>query len=445
MKASRYNITFESNNKHFAFNAMSCALAEADDTFFYILNNLSEGPVDNSNELMKSMKEGSFIIDDNVDELDVLRFRSFLGKFADNRLALTILPNFTCNFACPYCYEGKSQTRANLEIMSNEIKEAIYKQVEISAKAKRNIGISWYGGEPTLSKDIIVEMSNKIIGICEKYGVEYTSSMTTNGYLFDDEFINKLADIKLKSIQITIDGPPEIHNKTRKLKNGQGTFDVIIDNIKKIVKKGIEVCIRANITKMNMNYFGELLDELSKQGINNCQVIPSAVVPYENAAESITDICLPSEDFAHKLLEFRQMMFDRKYQLYDFPYLPNLKQNYCYADNMSSYSIAPDGSIYKCWIDVGVPERSLGNIKDFGERDLVTAAENAPFYIFWSPFNYEKCVQCDILPMCMGGCPHRGIMNNNEPTCDLLKYCLIDALKVHCIQAHEYKGVQANC
>lgn len=436
MKSSRYNIFFEHNGKEFAFNSMSCALAEITDDFKNImksLETLDESALDkNTKDLLDSMKDGNYIIEDNVNELDILKFRSFYGKFSKDVLALTILPNFSCNFDCPYCYENKLQEGKNMKTIKDDVKNAIYQQIKNSAKMKSNIGIAWYGGEPTLSKDIIIEMSKKIISICKKYYVDCTFSMTSNGYSIDDSFIRTMAKLNLKTVQITIDGPPEIHNLTRKLKNGTGTFSVIIENIKKLISNNITVYIRVNITKNNMDYFNELLDVLKKYDLEKCQVIPSAVVPYENVGCNISEICLSPKEFSKKLLGYRDMLVKRNLPVSNYPYLPKLLQNYCYADNVNSYTIDPDGNLYKCWIDVGVAERSLGNIKDFSERDLSMAAEKGAFYMFWSPFKHNKCKECEILPMCMGGCPHRGILNNNEPSCDLLKYSLVDALKVHC-------------
>lgn len=436
MKPSRYNVFFEHNGKDFAFNSMSCALAEISSDFKNImesLKTLDESVLNkDTKSLVASMKDGNYIIEDDVDELDILKFRSFNGKFSKDVLALTILPNFSCNFACPYCYESKSQDDKTMRTINNEVKNAIYQQIKNSAKMKRGIGVAWYGGEPTLSKDIIIEMSKKIVNICKKYDVDYIFSMTSNGYLIDDDFVKAMAKLKLKTVQITIDGPPEIHNLTRKLKNGAGTFDTIVKNIKKLVNNNITVYIRVNITKNNMDYFNELLDVLEKNGLEKCQVVPSAVVPYKNIGCNISASCLSPKEFSKKLLEYRDMMVKRNLPVPNYPYLPKLLQNYCYADNVNSYTIDPDGNLYKCWIDVGVAERSLGNIKDFSERDLSTAAEKGSFYMFWSPFKHKKCKECEILPMCMGGCPHRGILNNNNPSCDLLKYSLVDALKVHC-------------
>lgn len=272
-------------------------------------------------------------------------------------------------------------------------------------------------------------MSEKIIMICENHGVEYKSSITSNGYLIDDDFIKNMKKFKISTAHITLDGPPNFHNKTRKLKNGQGTFGVIIENIKKLINSGIKVFIRVNVTKFNMNCFEELLDVLDKNNLNNITITPSAVVSYKNTNTDITNTCLSAEEFSKKLLEYCKLMSTRKFSAANYPYSFSIKTNYCFADNISSYTIDYNGNIYKCWVDVGTPNCSLGNIRYFLERDLLTAAENDSKYIFWSAFKHKKCMECKVLPICMGGCPSRGIINNNKPYCELAKYCLEDALK----------------
>lgn len=438
MKKSRYNVVFEHNDKKFAFNGMACALAEVTDDFLNIINSIENLDIASLNkekkELFDAMKDGNYIIDDNTDELSILKFRSYYGKFSDRTLSLTILPNLQCNFACPYCYEGLQVMSGKSKVvhMKNDVKEAIYKQVEFAAEAKTKLGVSWYGGEPTLSKDIIVEMSDKMISICKKHDVKYVASMTSNGFLIDDEFINKMINAKIETVQITVDGPPAIHNSTRKLKNGSGTFDAIIKNIKKMKDNGITVYIRMNITKLNMHSFTDLLDILMNENLNDCQVIPSSVVPYQNVGSCVANNCLSAKEFSKKDLEYRKILYERGFIESKYPHIPNYMQNYCYGDNVASYSIDPSGNIYKCWIDVGNSLRSLGNIKEITEKRLETIAEKALHYMFWSPFKHQKCNDCEILPLCMGGCPHRGMLNNNTPNCDLLKYNLIDGLKMLC-------------
>ena len=70
-------------------------------------------------------------------------------------------------------------------------------------------------------------MSKKFIEICDKYGVRYQANIITNGYLLNKEIVKELEDIHVKHIQVTIDGPKDIHDKRRFLKGKQGTFDKI--------------------------------------------------------------------------------------------------------------------------------------------------------------------------------------------------------------------------
>ena len=67
---------------------------------------------------------------------------------------------------------------------------------------------------------------------------------------------------------------------------------------------------------------------------------------------------------------------------------------------MSSFCIAPDGEIYKCWEQLGNHLHGVGNIVT-GRLNLYRQADYALSAL---PFDNEKCVNCKILPICGGGC-----------------------------------------
>lgn len=56
-------------------------------------------------ELVKDLKRGQFLIDDDIDELELLRFRILSSRFDNRNLYMTITPTMNCNFNCIYCYE----------------------------------------------------------------------------------------------------------------------------------------------------------------------------------------------------------------------------------------------------------------------------------------------------------------------------------------------------
>jgi len=71
------------------------------------------------------MKKGGYIIDDNFDEIDYMRFVYQKSAYDSDVLKLTIIPTYSCNFTCPYCYEGNYTIRKDNLFMSFEVEDAI--------------------------------------------------------------------------------------------------------------------------------------------------------------------------------------------------------------------------------------------------------------------------------------------------------------------------------
>ena len=60
--------------------------------------------------------------------------------------------------------------------------------------------------------------------------------MTTNGSLLSDSVIEYLVDNKVM-LTVSLDGPKSIHDRNRHLKNGMGTYDMVMENVNKIRKR----------------------------------------------------------------------------------------------------------------------------------------------------------------------------------------------------------------
>ncbi len=426
MKASRYNIIFEYNGKKMAFNSRSCALAEVDEDFFKILNN---PPVDGNSgntNLIESMKSGSYIVEDDFDELENLKMISFSGKFGNKGLGLVIAPTLSCNFACPYCYENPSKG-----VMSPEVQQALLDLAENTAKSKLGVSVTWYGGEPLIAKDVVFSMSEKFIDICRKYGVNYTASIITNGYLIDDEIVESMVKARILDAQVTLDGPEDVHNSRRKLKvdNGEGTFNRIVHNIKKLVNKNINVDIRVNIDKTNSETVEGLLDVLKGNQLDKCDVNFGHVRPYTSVCNSILSNCLNVEEYANTDVKLQNILRQKGFGSSGYPHYPGTKSNYCCADSLSSFVVDPKGNMYKCWNDVGNVSRKVGNVLD--KESYFNSLHTK--YMLWSPFKFKACEECNILPICMGGCPYEGL-KKGSPDCEKWRYSLIDILKAKCRQ-----------
>ena len=66
------------------------------------------------------------------------------------------------------------------------------------------------GGEPLLRKDLI-----EVLEYATKKGIR--TGFATNGFFLDEKVARKIKDAGISSIQVSLDGTEEIHNKIRLL------------------------------------------------------------------------------------------------------------------------------------------------------------------------------------------------------------------------------------
>lgn len=440
MKTSRYNTIMKYNDATLAFNAASGALAEVDDDFINILTNIKDIDKDSlsskNKELYDGMIDSNFIIEDDVDELQVLEYRYNKAKYENPYIrALTIAPTVDCNFACPYCYESSKKG-----IMSLEIQDAIVAAIEKSIKYNDTFSLTWYGGEPLVAKDVVLSLSKRIFDICEKNNIRFSSNMITNGYLLNEELIKKLVSMKVQTYQITIDGPPEIHNKRRRLRGElQDTFYKIIGNIKLLLKYNANVNIRINVDKENVGYIDTLLDILKENNLQDCRVYFGHVQILGEACSSISS-CFQDEEFANFDFKYNFILSQKGFNKGREMYYPTIKENYCGADSSAGWVVDLDGYLYNCWNAVGCIEKAAGNIKKLEHIPDNMVTNNAK-YMLWSPFKFDKCKECNVLPLCMGGCPDKGLINS-EPICDKWKYNLSDVIVQQYLNSIEQEEAQ---
>lgn len=195
MKESRYNFFFKVDEDKFIFNSLTCAFAKLDDEFEENFKRVLNGEEIES-ELLNDMKNSGVIVEDCFDELEYLKMKHFSGKFGGSHLGITIAPTMMCNFACPYCYENPKPL-----LMKDEVMDAIVERVKKASEAKRSVSIVWYGGEPLLAKNIIWNLSERMMAVCKENGVDYKARMISNGYLVDDQVIENMIAYKINRIQ----------------------------------------------------------------------------------------------------------------------------------------------------------------------------------------------------------------------------------------------------
>lgn len=420
MKISLYNRNIQVGEKLYVFNSVTRALAEVDDSFIKTINDIKTSSREPSDaKLLKQMAKGGYIVEDGIDEIHNLQKQFNKRNHNISVKSFTIVPTFKCNFSCPYCYEVKNGQTMNIETAKNVI-EFIKK----SAHGSRAVYISWYGGEPLMAIDIISYISENLMTYFNSQSIEYSSAMVTNGYFVSEDVVKDLKRYNIKSCQITLDGIAATHNRKRFDKETrEPSFDKIINNIKILHAEGIKVTLRFNIDKQNYMEMDSLLDYLKNSGLQDIPVTLGWLMPITDACSHIKDKCLTYEEYCLLELKIMDSKIKHGFAKSYMDFYP-LGSECCSVSNEHSVVINPNGNLFKCWNDIDNNNLAVGNIMEIHSLAEIGNSK----YSSWSPFVYEKCVDCDVFPICKAGCAYIAY-KDGMPQCSKWKYILDEYIK----------------
>jgi len=187
--------------------------------------------------IIKTFKQNGYF---KIKPFNKFRF-NFLDNFDNyfkltktNIKKLTIVINEKCNFNCRYClYGGNYRYRKRLSGLEINMKTA-EKAIDFYFKNSTNIqqkNITFYGGEPLISKEKLFKIINYARS---KYNYDKLKiNLTTNGSLLNQGFLDFFSKNKIY-INISLDGPRQIHDKFRIQKTGDRTHNLIINKLQLI-------------------------------------------------------------------------------------------------------------------------------------------------------------------------------------------------------------------
>lgn len=401
MKWSKYNILSKSDKYgHLLFNTMSMVFLQINDEDLSAWLELKSNPdkvaeFSNGNFLLKSR----IIVKDDDEDLNVYLTDVLKNRYNSSDLALTILPTRGCNFGCIYCYE---QERPLIN-MSEDTEQAIIRFVKSNPNLKR-LSVVWYGGEPLLNFPSIRRLSEAFIGM----DIEYSAKMVCNGYLLTEDIANEIERLKICNIQITLDGIADIHDQRRPLLGGQPTYEKIMSNLKYLlsVNHSVTIDIRSNIDRRNMDEYHKFYEEFRKE------IPDSRVTLYPGfVSDLLSDECVSVEDNISEggyKAQFALDIFNR-YGIEIKAFLPKFRRHSCVASKYFAFVIGPEGEIYKCWRMVGNKEQTLGNVRS--GLDLAKFSR----YLVGADYTRDpKCLNCEFITLCGGGCPLVRLRNKEE-------------------------------
>jgi uncharacterized protein len=347
------------------------------------------------NELKALIDLGFLVMSREDEKKEMSRFIGELNDL-DTIFAAKVVMNLDCNLACRYCFEGQRKGKFYMTKKTGDEFIDFVKTKVVSQPGIEEIRLTFYGGEPLLSFDLIIYISGRIKAFAENKGVTYTAYLITNGTLLNRRNIEKLKVLGLKEAAVTIDGPKEVHDYFRPFRTGSGSFDMIIRNLRNVCDL-IDVEVGGNFTRDNFRDFPDLLDYMLDKGLTPDMVSGVRFDPVTQETEGI----VPA-DFHDGCVSFnepwlldagnylREEVLRRGYRMNKVTPMP------CLMDVNERMVVNYDGGIYKCPGLIGREEFRIGHIKagikNYRESHNLDNWKN------------DDCLNCAYLPLCFGGC-----------------------------------------
>jgi uncharacterized protein len=416
MRESRYNVWVDVDDTTHVFNGLSGQLVNLTSSQVLAFRSLVEsGDLAGLDEAFaRRLVEARVLVRDELDEIALLNGRWLRNTRDPRRLGLTLVTSLGCNFDCPYCFEDKRPS-----IMSPEVQRNVLGLVTDSVGNLESLDVTWMGGEPLVGRRVIYDLSDRFIEVCDANGIAFSSGIVTNGWYLTPDVCDELLARRMSWAQVTIDGPPDVHDRNRPLVGGGKTFDRVLANLHHAVER-FDVSVRVNVDNANLGRVEELFQILEAEGLGGRLHIGAAkTVSWDDNPSapmaSYQSACFTSPEFARVELEFNRLA--ARYGL-GTPTLPSAIGSPCTAVQANSLTVGSEGELYKCWDSIGNLEASIGHIANYKQPN-----ERVLRWLLHNPTEDAQCSQCVALPVCMGGCAHYGFVGNrSDDKCGTFRY-----------------------
>lgn len=420
-KPSRYNVLVDRPQGSYLWNTFTGALIKLDEDATAYLASFEGGREVDGDGRFACLLENGCIVDSRYDELGKVLFdeKTVMLEEHPSAVRYTIAPGLGCNYACDYCFEqgrrgGRGMSRTTQDAVCDFIIGAAEANLRLEA-----IGVTWFGGEPLLYLDAIEHMSARLMAFCEVAGLAYSAGIVTNGRFLTPEAARTLVACAVNRVQISVDGMAELY--TRNKHASREDFDAVIGNVCACADI-LPITVRINVADDGSEALALTRHLLGERGLDGKIGIYAA---------HVRDYCGATN--AEERESHRDFLaFEKSYQALfgeDRPFsaeslsriAPKRRCTTCLSVCAPNYCIGPEGELYRCEHHFGSPEHVVGTVR---EGRFYTAADTA----YLTHVHRAECLACELLPICLGGCPNDSRGGEGALACDEFKESMVDQL-----------------
>lgn len=312
---------------------------------------------------------------------------------------LTILPNNVCNFTCSYCYSAAGRNGSKL--LTDNLITAIDFFIDSKPDGfNRTLTISFMGGgEPMLSWECVTKGVVYARQKALQRGFKLNLRIITNGSIVNEEIIEFL---KLHHIEVSVSFEiiPEIQNLQRK------NYDVVRNNIQRMLEWGIPVQINSTITPANVERMEEMIHIMHTQyaSIKNAMFEP---VVAQDMFASPGEMRVFYEKYIEHFCTSLKLADQYGIALTSFAYLRTVfpLERACPGE----LCLTADGDITGCYC-VATSNEPLFELTKYGHitnGQIVFDRDKFQKLISDNVYSKQECQSCQVRWNCGGGCFHQ--------------------------------------
>jgi len=334
------------------------------------------------------------------------------------------MPTYDCNLRCAYCFQDHMRSKPELKGLLRTMDFATVDKIFAAVpriEALHGVGahnlpprsIGFFGGEPLLrqSRPVIEHIMRRAreAGEARFWAVSNATEL--------DAYEDLLGPGGIAVIQITLDGPPEEHDRRRVYPDGSGSFSRIADNISMALARGAQVQVRVNVDRQNVDDLPAVARMAIAEGWTGAPGFSLYTAPI-NAVNGVTDArttfntwqlktALQALQESHAEMAAFALPDERLRQTVHRIFVekadptPLMKSAFCSAhDRMYIFDAFAD--IYACWERTGDAKVRIGRVLEDGEIE-----SNSPLLKQWRSRTASSnpiCASCRYVLHCGGGC-----------------------------------------
>lgn len=226
-----------------------------------------------SGELMDRLRKRGYLTDKTPEEEAQLLDRIAAAIHARNEMpSYVVMTTYDCNLRCHYCFQDHMRTDPAYAHLLKTMTPALSDQILAALptiEARHEVpaddvqrSFLFFGGEPLLAA------ARPNIEYFMKRAQDLAPSRfrAISNATELDAYAGLLGRGGIEWFQITLDGPPDEHDRRRIRPDGTGSWDEIARNITFILEQGATVSVRMNVDRTNVGQLDRLAEEMERHG-----------------------------------------------------------------------------------------------------------------------------------------------------------------------------------